>query len=470
MLSEISDLTWECSDLDLGRGFFPPQLTQCAEIQDLSVRPLLIRVGLIYRSIGVILLDTPLRWDREQRAIVLTKKEKIELQRRLRLSQIAEREPIRNVKRGIAEALSRPLYADDVAALMGANPLSVPSARAWVFKPHTNAIDVEPRPDAIAFHSIAMPKTMTLKIEPTTRCNFECGFCYGRHLQQGDLGLQAFESVLERFADIRAIELTGEGEPLLNKDIYKFIALSSQRGMITHITTNGSALNDQNIERLLDAGLSSIAVSMESLDPKRFARFRPGGELNKVKNGIKRVVAAARARKANLTVSLWTTLMRDTVHEVPAFRRFAEDVGVDFFECFQTLNPIPAYQQFYDDFLKDNILEQWEIAEMIASPKTDPEVRAALESASAVYDQSSCGIFMDTVMVNWRGEITPCCLLKVPDFPSFGNLRQISLESIWSEPEFEMFRFALLHGIVLQPCMGCPDVASARKDWNPGPC
>lgn len=470
MLTDVVDLHWQGDVPATGRGAFPAELERAAELHDPSTGPFLVRIGLIYRSLGVILLDTPVHWAPAQRAFLIGERQGAILRQRLARSRAASGLPVETARCGIAERLARPPFSGAVADLLGSGPRSVPEADAIVFTPDGAERQDDGLPDAAAFHSIAMPRSLTLKIEPTTRCNFHCGFCYGRHLKQGDLSEDAFDAVLSRFPDLQAVELTGEGEPLLNKKIYGFVERLSRRGIYTHLTTNGSALNEHNIARLLDAGLRSLAVSMESLVPTTFARFRPGGDADEVIAGIRRVVAMKRARGADLTVSLWTTLMRDTIHEIPAFRHFAESAGIDHFECFQTLNPLPSYVRFYDRHLLDNMLSEDECRQMAADPGIDPQVRQALTHATAVYRQTSCGIFMDTVMVNWQGEMTPCCLLKFPDTPSLGNLRRESLEDIWAKPVFGTFRFALQHGIVLEACRGCPDVSSARSDWEADPC
>ena len=51
-----------------------------------------------------------------------------------------------------------------------------------------------------------------LQVEPTTRCNFVCGFCCGRAMDQSDLSFEAFEQMLARFPDLERLELHGEGE------------------------------------------------------------------------------------------------------------------------------------------------------------------------------------------------------------------------------------------------------------------
>ena len=74
--------------------------------------------------------------------------------------------------------------------------------------------------------------TLTIRyaqIEPTTRCNFTCGFCVGRSMSQGDLSLESFSKILELHPDLEHIELQGEGEPTLNRDFVKMLALAHQK-------------------------------------------------------------------------------------------------------------------------------------------------------------------------------------------------------------------------------------------------
>ena len=50
-----------------------------------------------------------------------------------------------------------------------------------------------------------------LQVEPTSRCNFTCGFCVGRHLDQSDLDLETFREALAQLPDLERLERHGEG-------------------------------------------------------------------------------------------------------------------------------------------------------------------------------------------------------------------------------------------------------------------
>jgi cyclic pyranopterin phosphate synthase len=128
---------------------------------------------------------------------------------------------------------------------------------------------------------------------------------------------------------ITKIRITG-GEPLLRKGVVDFVReLSGLRDsdgkpLDLAITTNGHLLADM-AQQLRDAGLSRITVSMDAVDPDRFAR------ITRVANGYERVLAGIRAsRRAGLwPVKVNCVLMRGfNEDQIIPFGMFAREEGV----------------------------------------------------------------------------------------------------------------------------------------------
>ncbi len=90
------------------------------------------------------------------------------------------------------------------------------------------------------------------------------------------------------------------------------------------ITTNGHLLAEM-AQPLADAGLSRVTVSMDAVDPERFAR------ITRVPNGYERVLAGVRAaQRAGLNpVKVNCVLLRGfNDDQITAFGRFAREEGV----------------------------------------------------------------------------------------------------------------------------------------------
>ncbi|MGU3495494.1 radical SAM protein [Xanthobacteraceae bacterium A53D] len=315
-------------------------------------------------------------------------------------------------------------------------------------------------PDALVFHDDTLPVPITLMVEATTACTYRCGFCYGRHLAQRMLGLPAFLAMLDDLPALAAVEFTGEGEPLLNKNLPAMIRACKARGAFVHLTTNGSRMTPERAALICDLGIDVVATSMESLDPASFARLRPGGELAEVKNAMALLAGERQARGRGPDLLLWVTLLRSSLHEIDAFLDYAAAAGFARVE-FQVLNRLAAYRRFYTADLAAEMLEAADLEVHRNRPTTSARARLVIDELLAIHGGRRCDIFMGAATADSRGEVTPCRLLKAPQHPSVGNLAHQPLEEIWADPGFAHFRFTLQHGVVLNACDGCAYVAGA---------
>src|SRR5215469_7430644 len=172
-----------------------------------------------------------------------------------------------------------------------------------------------------------------LRISVTDHCNYKCVYC--RTGNEGalysDLPFADYLRMARVFASlgIQKVRLTG-GEPLLRKGVIEFVRelakLRSADGKPLDIalTTNGHLLAEM-VQPLKDAGLSRVTVSMDAVDPDRFAR------ITRVANGFDNVLAGIRAaRLAGLDpVKVNCVLMRGfNEDQVIPFGMFAREEGV----------------------------------------------------------------------------------------------------------------------------------------------
>jgi len=172
-----------------------------------------------------------------------------------------------------------------------------------------------------------------LRISVTDRCNYKCVYC--RAGTQGAIyGELAFEEYLRMARvlvslGIDKIRLTG-GEPLLRSGVVEFVRQLSElrsadgRRLDLAMTTNGHLLSDL-ARPLKDAGLNRVTVSMDAVDPDRFAR------ITRVAGGFDQVLAGIRAsRDIGLgPVKVNCVLMRGfNEDQIIPFGMFAREEGV----------------------------------------------------------------------------------------------------------------------------------------------
>jgi cyclic pyranopterin phosphate synthase len=138
-----------------------------------------------------------------------------------------------------------------------------------------------------------------LRVSVTDRCNFRCSYCLPEdaHFPFGDRDflspdeLETLVGALVRLG-IERVRLTG-GEPLVRQDILEIArrvkAIPGVRDLA--LSTNGSELA-RLAPALKEAGVDRVNVSVDSLDPERFAAVTRRGDLARVWEGIEAAVAA----------------------------------------------------------------------------------------------------------------------------------------------------------------------------------
>jgi cyclic pyranopterin phosphate synthase len=169
-----------------------------------------------------------------------------------------------------------------------------------------------------------------VRLSVTDRCDFRCVYCMAEEMtflpRQQVLTLEEIARVAKTFASLgtEKIRLTG-GEPLVRKDILELVREIGTYGLRDFaMTTNGSQLPTM-AEPLQQAGLKRLNISLDSLDPEKFASITRTGKLSQVLEGID----AARAAGFK-GIKLNTVVMKGgNDHEVPDLIEFARKKNVD---------------------------------------------------------------------------------------------------------------------------------------------
>ena len=134
-----------------------------------------------------------------------------------------------------------------------------------------------------------------LRLSVTDRCDFRCTYCMAENMtflpKKELLTLEELDRASTAFIGlgVKKLRITG-GEPLVRRDIMEYFRAMSRHldsGALDELplTTNGSQL-ERFAGELYEAGVRRVNISLDSLDPQKFADITRRGDLNKVIRGI----------------------------------------------------------------------------------------------------------------------------------------------------------------------------------------
>ena len=156
-------------------------------------------------------------------------------------------------------------------------------------------------------------KITYLRVSVTDRCDFRCVYCMAEDMtflpRSEVLSIEELDRLCSAFVrlGVRKLRLTG-GEPLVRRNVMSLVRSLGRHletGALDELTltTNGSQLA-RYAEELVTAGVRRINVSVDTLDPAKFAAITRWGKLDKVLEGIDA------AKRAGLRIKLNVVALR----------------------------------------------------------------------------------------------------------------------------------------------------------------
>jgi radical SAM protein with 4Fe4S-binding SPASM domain len=267
----------------------------------------------------------------------------------------------------------------------------------------------------------------------TLKCNLKCTHCYinaKETKQVNELSTDAAKMLIHQITEVsRPLLILSGGEPLLREDIYEIIRYGSERGLRMGMGSNGMLIDDQVANKLKEAGMWTVAISIDSSKPERHDEFRG------VKGCWEHAVNAIKSlKKASIEVQVNCTVTRENYNEVDDIMALAESLDVDNFHLFfmvptgrgtdiQDITP-----KMYEDMITSTLAKTTKY-KLNVKPSCAPQfMRVAKEQG---IDMSrwvrGCMAGLYYCRIYPSGEVTPCPYLPV----NLGNIRERSFRDLW---------------------------------------
>jgi pyrroloquinoline quinone biosynthesis protein E len=310
------------------------------------------------------------------------------------------------------------------------------------------------------------PRPFTLIAELSYQCPLHCPYCSN----PVDIGAGKYRSELETEHWIRAfaeaqrlgvlqLALTG-GEPMLRRDLVELCAAGRDADLYSSLITAGTLFTRERAQALKEAGLDHVQISIQS--PNAQDNDRIAGN----RSFAKKIAAARLAKELDFPLTINCVLHRQNLDRIDEVLELALELGAQRLELANT--------QYYGWAVlnQEALLPSWEQLQRgeeavqrfreRVGPKLD--ILWVLPDLYEDLPKPCMGGWGRTAMVVApNGDVLPCQAASTIPGLEFANLRDHSLEWIWSESD----AFARFRGTdwMQEPCRTCP-LGRQEADWG----
>lgn len=283
-----------------------------------------------------------------------------------------------------------------------------------------------------------------IEMEITNHCNFQCLMCKtGTGIAKRQRGYMPSELFDKLLGDIEgrgcAMKFVGQGEPTLHREFISFIKKAKEKGIVCHLTTNGSMLDTDYMEKLIESGLDSIKFSFQGVTSEGYHTLRRKNDFENLLQKIEQLYKI-RGEKDSPFITIGTSVTNETKEEIEEFKTRCEgfcdkiEIGVTTLE--------------YIDLSKISNEQTKEYLKKMQHSQTQNMRR-----------YRCCHQVFDVITVHWNGNICACCADNDEEMV-LGNLENTTIVECWNSDKEKMYRNILVERQYekLPLCKNCYDV------------
>lgn len=260
---------------------------------------------------------------------------------------------------------------------------------------------------------------LQLNFETSYKCDLACPMC--THSQSAEekeefsdtrarLSLEKFKEIIDEGVPkgLVSVNFNSINEPLLNKELPKFISYARERGVLDlMIHTNARSLTEDRAKAILEAGLTRIMFSLDSIRPETYKIIRVGSDYDLVMGNILRFLDLKKKAGKSLPITR-VSFVRNMLNqpELEEFVSFWRE-KVDYFLIQGFSNPAVGksyYKEVEDRFRIHN------------------------EGQEIEWD---CGEPYQKLVIRGNGDVVPCCSWYGIEMV-LGNVFKSTVSEIWT--------------------------------------
>lgn len=298
-----------------------------------------------------------------------------------------------------------------------------------------------------------------LNIAITDMCNLGCEHCPRTYDDSIDLDQLEPETVKDMIDEVSPetakIQVSaGLGEPLLYDGIFDVIEYAKKHNMRVRMMSNGTVLDEEKANRLLDLDIDHLAISFDGATPETYEKIRKGADFENVVSNVDQFCTIRDNHENTVQTQLSPVLfVGENLEELPRFIELASEMGIHHVG-FNDLIPSPEMENISTKNLDTATEQELQRVEEIfgETRKLATELNVSLK-LPVDEDQNPCNEPWHMLTVTTKGKVRPCC--TGPWGTHVGDLVEDGVDDIWRGDAFIKWREQMLSDNPQQACVDC---------------
>jgi MoaA/NifB/PqqE/SkfB family radical SAM enzyme len=244
--------------------------------------------------------------------------------------------------------------------------------------------------------------------------------------------------------DVKAVYLTGGGDPSCHPDLEKIIRFIKEKDIEVSLTTNGDNLSKSAIETITEC-CSWMRVSLDADGPKIYKKTHGMNEasFNQVISNMSALVDTRKKQNSELVIGASYLLGPHTIPGIYNAAKLCKEVGINYIRFRPFFESMSDENKPSLDFVKNNALKKEDIDEMLNQFKKCKELND--DNFSASYPANRVDSIHGDVQLGYKKcyaahvmaaldanlGLYPCCVLRYNSKYCLGNLKENSFEELW---------------------------------------
>ena len=286
--------------------------------------------------------------------------------------------------------------------------------------------------------------------ETTAGCNLECIHCrridVSTQLMNDDLTTKESYELVDAIVEAgNPILVLSGGEPLFRPDIFDIAKYAVSKGLTVALATNGTLVDEAMAKKIVDSGVSRVAISLDGADADTHDEFRKlKGSFELAIKGFKNLLALGMGMQVNCTIA------KHNAHQFRDLYNLAVNLGAEAIHIFMLVPvgcgveiaedqmlPAEKYEEllnlFYD-LSKEAVIQTKATCSphyfrIMRERAKEEGVKITPKTHGMAAMTKGCLAGTGVCFVSHKGEVFPCGYLPV----EAGHIKKQKFVDIWKD-------------------------------------